>query len=261
MPVARREDAARGGSGELEQQQSRAWGRAIALAFLLLGALAPPARAWDPSSSPPPADFSAFHRRSSSDLYFYPRHAAAPLGLVGFEFFADATYDRSFDSEPFFKTAVDGNLPGSFLSIGRVGVRKGLPGGLDLGVSYGEALGSKVRLLSAEAQYALLKGGVLEPALSLRVTGTRTVGGVYGLDQYGAELLLSKGFTVLTPYVGAGLTHSRGRLGHGTAELTDNSTRAVAYAGLRLNLLLPKIVFEVEKGEAVQGAVRVGFGL
>lgn len=246
----------------MEQQQNRAWGRAIAFAFLLLSPLAAPARAWDPSSSPPPADFTAFHRRFSSDLYFYPRHGAAPLGLIGFEFFADATYDSSFDSQPFFKAAVDGNLPGGFLSIGRVGVRKGLPGGLDLGLSYGEALGSKVRLLSAEAQYALLKGGVLEPALSLRVTGTRTVGsGAYGLDQYGAELLLSKGFTVLTPYVGAGLTYSRGRLDHGTAELTESSTRAVAYAGLRLNLLLPKIVFEVEKGETVQGAVRVGFGL
>jgi hypothetical protein len=252
------------------EQRIQAWGRgpvAVAL-FLLttLAALAPaPARAWDPASPAPPADFTAFHRRFSSDLYPYPRHGAAPLGLVGFEFFADATYDSSFDSEPFFKTAVDGNLPGGVLSIGRVGVRKGLPGGLDLGVSYGEALGSRVRLVSAEVQYALLHGGLLEPALSIRVTGTRTVGsGAYGLDQYGAEILLSKGFTVLTPYVGAGLTHSRGRLGnlgHGTADLTDNATRAVAYAGLRLNLLVPKIVVEVEKGEAVQGAVRIGFGL
>jgi len=245
----------------MEQQRNRAWGRAVVFAFLFLSTLAP-AHAWDPSSSPPPADFTAFHRRFSSDLYPYPRHGAAPLGLVGFEFFADATYDSSFDSEPFFKTAVDGNLPGGALSIGRVGVRKGLPGGFDLGVSYGEALGSKVRLVSAEAQYALLHGGLLEPALSLRVTGTRTVGsGPYDLHQFGAELLLSKGFTVLTPYVGAGLTYSRGRLDRSTTDLTDNATRAVAYAGLRLNLLVPKIVVEIEKGEAVQGAVRIGFGL
>ena len=35
-----------------------------------------------------------------------------------------------------------------------------------------------------------------------RLTGTQTSGSeVYDLDQYGAELLLSKGFTVVTPYV------------------------------------------------------------
>jgi len=95
-------------------------------------------------------------------------------------------------------------------------------------------------------------------------TGTRTVGsgsGAYDLHQFGAEILLSKGFAVLTPYIGAGFTSSRGRIGRGLAERTDTTTRAVAYAGLRLNLLLPKIVVEVEKGEAVQGAVRIGFGL
>jgi hypothetical protein len=232
------------------------------LALGMLGPAAGPARAWDPTAPAPPEDFSAFNRRFSSDLYFYPRHGAAPLGLLGFEVYADATYDKSFDSEPFFKTVVDGNLPGGILSVGRVGVRKGLPGGLDLGVSYGEALGSQVKLVSAEAEYALIKGGVLEPALGLRVTGTRTVSsGAYDLRQYGAELLLSKGFTILTPYIGAGLTYSRGTLGHGDLVLNDNATRAVAYAGLRLNLLLPKIVVEIEKGEVVQGAVRIGFGL
>jgi hypothetical protein len=250
----------------MEQQSSRGRGLFILCTFTLalgmLGTLAEPARAWDPTAPAPPEDFSAFNRRFSSDLYPYPRHAAAPLGLLGFEVYADATYDKSFDSEPFFKTVVNGNLPGGILSVGRVGVRKGLPGGLDLGVSYGEALGSQVKLVSAEVEYALIKGGVLEPALGLRVTGTRTVSsGAYDLSQYGAEVLLSKGFTILTPYIGAGLTYSRGSLGHGDLALNDHATRAVAYAGLRLNLLLPKIVVEIEKGEVVQGAVRIGFGL
>ncbi len=248
----------------MQQPSSRGRVLFILWTFLLAwGALTSgPARAWDPTAPAPPEDFSAFNRRFSSDLYFYPRHGAAPLGLLGFEVYADATYDKSFDSEPFFKTVVDGNLPSGVLSVGRVGIRKGLPGGLDLGVSYGEALGSQVKLVSAEAEYALIKGGVLEPALGLRVTGTRTVSsGAYDLRQYGAELLLSKGFTIFTPYIGAGLTYSRGTLGHGDLALNDNATRAVAYAGLRLNLLLPKIVVEIEKGEVVQGAVRVGFGL
>ncbi len=228
------------------------------LAFLA----AAPLRAWEVSGDATPGDFAAFHRRFSSDAYFYPRHAAAPLGLVGFEVYADATYDGKFDDEPFVTTAVDGDFTGGFLSVARVGARKGLPGGVDIGLSYGQALGGDVKLLSAEISYALIKGGLLSPALSIRVTGTRSSGSdVYDLDQYGAELLLSKGFTVLTPYIGAGVVRSKG-----TLDLTlgssfeDTETRGVLYGGVTLNLLLPKITVEIEKAEDVQGAVRVGFG-
>ena len=57
----------------------------------------------------------------------------------------------SFDSQSFNDTAVKGSYTGGFLSIARVGVRKGLPGGVDLGVSYGKALGGDVNFVSAEA--------------------------------------------------------------------------------------------------------------
>lgn len=237
--------------------------RRLRLELLLLALLAAvPAQAWEVSGGATPDDFRSFHRRFSSDAYFYPRHGASPLGLVGFAIYADATYDRDFDGEPFVATAIDGDFTGGFLSVARVGARKGLPGGIDLGLSYGRTLGGDVKLVSAELQYALIKGGLLSPALGVRVTGTRTTGsGAYDLDQYGAELLLSKGFTVLTPYIGAGVVRSKGTLESslGTS-LEDTTTRGVIYGGLTLNLLLPKITFEVEKADVVQGAVRVGFG-
>jgi opacity protein-like surface antigen len=216
-----------------------------------------PAAAWDVRDNPPPDDFRAFHERFSSAAYAYPRHGAAPLGITGFEIYADATYDDGFDDEPFAETVLDDDLTGGFLSVGRVGGRKGLPWGIDLGLSYGQALGGDIELISGEVQVALLRGGVVQPALSVRLTGTQTQGSSrYELDQYGAELLLSKGFTVVTPYIGAGVVYSKGRLG----DLEEDSTDAVIYAGATLNLLL-KITLELEKGEVVQGAVRVGFGL
>jgi hypothetical protein len=233
--------------------------------FLVLLALlaAVPARAWEVSPDATQEEFQALHRRFSSDAYFYPRHGAAPLGLIGFEVYADATYDEGFDDEPFNDTAIDGDLTGGFLSIARVGARKGLPGGIDLGVSYGRALGGDVKLVSAELQYALIKGGLLSPALSLRLTGTRSVSSeAYDLDQYGAELYLSKGFTVLTPYVGAGVYRSKGTLDRGDLlpSFEETETRGVIYGGVTLNLLLPKITVEIEKGEVMQGALRVGIG-
>jgi hypothetical protein len=233
----------------------------LLLLLSLLAAL-PAAASWEVNGNATSADFHAFSERFSSDAYFYPRHDASPLGIVGFEAYADATYDKSFDDQSFNKTAVNGSYAGGFLSIGRVGVRKGLPGGFDIGASYGEALGGDIKLLSAELQYAISNGGLVSPALSVRVTGTRTINAkAYALDQYGAELLLSKGFVVVTPYVGAGIVTSKGTLDSPLGDSrSDTNTRAVLYAGVTLNLLIPKIHFEVEKGETVQAAVRVGIG-
>ena len=248
---------------ERSQSPRRVRPERLLLLLVLACLAAAPARAsWSVSPRATRGDFEAFHRRFSSDAYFYPRHSAAPLGLVGFEMYADATYEDKFDAQSFNTTAVDGSYTTGFLSVARVGARKGLPGGVDLGLSYGKALDGDVKLISAELQYAIFHGGLLSPALSVRVTGTRTVSAAaYELNQYGADLLLSKGFTVLTPYVGAGFVRSQGKLGRGALpSFEDTETHAVAFAGIRLNLLLPKLNFEVEKGEAVQAAVRVGFG-
>jgi hypothetical protein len=235
--------------------------RSLLLVLLLLCGLAAPAAAWEVRRDATPADFAAFHDTFSGAAYLYPRHRAAPLGLVGFEVYVDATYDDAFDEEPFFAGAVDGTLPGGVLSVARVGVRKGLPGGIDLGVAYGEALGGDLRLLSGEVQVALLEGGVVSPALGLRLTGTQTESGKsYDLDQYGAEVLVSKTLAVLTPFAGAGVVYSRGRLDGTSGRLSESDTQPVFYAGLTLNLLLPKITAEVEHADRTQVAVRVGFG-
>ena len=230
--------------------------------LLALAAAVPAAASWEVNGNATPADFDGFHSRFSSDAYFYPRHSAAPLGLLGFEVYADTTYDSAFDSQSFNDTAVKGSYTGGFLSVARVGARKGLPGGFDIGASYAKALGGDVNLISGEVQYAIFHGGVLAPALSVRVTGTRTIDAkAYRLDQYGAELLLSKGFPVVTPYVGAGFVRSKGTLDSTLRSLTETSTRPVLFAGVTLSLLVPKIHIEVERGEALQASVRIGIGL
>ena len=54
----------------------------------------------------------------------------------------------------------------------------------------------------------------------------------YDLNQYGADVLLSKGFTMLTPYIGVGFISSRGRLDRGLlGTFDDTDTHAVAFAG------------------------------
>lgn len=243
-----------------------------ALGLLAALAAAPAASAWSVAPSASRADFEAFHSRFASSVYAYPRHGAAPLGLIGFDVWAELAADEGFADEPFFDGAIDGDLTGDLLLFGRVGARKGLPGGIDLGLSYGQALEGDLELVTAELGWAIIDGGLISPTLGLRLTGTRSVqSDAYELDQYGAELILSKGFAVLTPYVGGGVVYSEGRLDRladGNSEggleipatFETDDTRFVAYAGLTLNLVLPKITVEVERGEAVTGAVRVAFG-
>jgi len=234
----------------------------------LLASLPGAARAWEVRSTAPAGAFEVFHQRFSTAAYAYPRHGASPLGVIGWEVYADATYDRDFDGQPFVPLVIDGDFTGGALSVGRVGARKGLPGGFDLGLSYGQALGGDVKLVSAELQWAWVHGGALEPAVSLRLSGTRTLDPqAYSLEQLGAEILVSKGFAVLTPYLGAGVVRSRGRLERDAGappslggDLEETDTQPIVFAGATLNLLVPKITVELEKGEAVQASVRVGFG-
>jgi opacity protein-like surface antigen len=233
------------------------------LAAFLFTALALPAAAWDVAQDATAENFHAFHRRFSSDAYHYPGHGASPLGLIGFDVYAQVSGDQGFDDDAEARNVINGSLTGGGLYIGRVGVRKGLPGGIDLGVAYEQALGGDVKLASVDVQWAFLHGGVLSPAVAVRLTGTETLQAQgYDLRQYGAELLVSKGFTILTPYAGAGIVRSRGKHnGVHTGTQEDTVTQGVAYAGITLNLLLPKISVEVEKADAVQASVRVGFGL
>src|SRR4028119_1470443 len=109
--------------------------RAVLLTLMLLATAALPATA-QLRTDALEADFREFHRSFAISAYHYPRHGAAPLGLVGFDIYADVAVAPAFDDR-----ALEDDLPGDFMSVVRVGGRKGLPGGIDLGVAYGRALG------------------------------------------------------------------------------------------------------------------------
>jgi hypothetical protein len=233
---------------------------ALALAVVVPSlAVGVPALAWEPDPAAPAAALEAFHRHFSAAAYPYPRHSAKPLGVIGFDIWADAAVAPDFEDE--VRPALTDGVPGGLLTIYRVGGRKGLPWGIDLGASYGRVLDSDLELLNAEVSWAILEGGAVTPALGLRFTGGRGSGDGYDLDQYGAEVLVSKGFTVLTPYAGAGWSWSESTFARPGGDLAFDSSRAFLYGGVILNLLIPKISIEVEQGETLQGAVRVAFGL
>lgn len=234
----------------------RVWGWVLVGVFL---AAAPAAWAWEPDPTASSSELEAFHTHFSAAAYPYARHSAKPLGVVGFDVWAEAAVAPDFEDE--VRGALTDDLPGGLLTIYRVGARKGLPWGIDVGASYGKALDSSLELLNAEVSWAILDGGAVSPALGVRVTGGRGSGDAYDLEQYGAEVLLSKGFAVLTPYAGAGVSWSESTFDRPLGKLTFDSTRGFVYGGVILNLWVPKISFEVEQAETLQGAVRLAIGL
>lgn len=230
--------------------------------LIVSGVFAASARAWRIDPNAPVTDLEQFHDHFSLSLYDYPRAPASPLGIAGFDFYVEATYGPHFDQQAYRHTVLDGSLPGGFLSVARVGVRKGLPGNFNVGASYGRVIGLKMNILSADLGWALNDGGLVTPTLAFRLTASKTQGNSnYQLDQYGAELVLSKGFTVLTPYVGAGLVRSDGTFHRLGGDFKVNTTKPVLFAGVTLHLLIPRLTVEVERGESLQAAVRLGFGL
>ena len=236
---------------------------ATALALLALGSAAPPAAAWEVRDDAPAAAFGEFHRRFAFSAYHFPRREAAPLGLTGFEIYVDLAADRDFDEQGFYPQVVDGGLPGGTLGVARVGVRKGLPGNVDLGLAYGQAIDGDLELLSADVLWAFVDGGAVTPALALRLTATRSLGGSpYELEQYGGELMISKGFPVLTLYGGVGWYSADGTLDRSDGgRLGADADGEVYYAGVIVNLvILPKLTFEAEQGEAFQVAAKIGIG-
>lgn len=131
----------------------------------------------------------------------------APLGLTGFDIGVEATAIDIEDKAFYWQAAFEGDAP-SHLVIPRVRVRKGLPFGIDIGAMYTEVPNSNVKLYGGEISKAILDGTAATPALGVRATYTK-LSGVDDLDfqTVGVDASISKGFLIVTPYVGAGAVY------------------------------------------------------
>ncbi len=231
---------------------------ALAAAALLAGG---PLAAWEIDATAPRAELEAFHRAFAAAVYPYPGHGAAPLGIAGWRLSAGLALAPDFEDEAGAAAVVRGNLTGGYLTTARAGLSKGLPGGFDVGLAYARVLEGDVDLLSGELQWNFVEGGAVSPALAVRATATRSSGSrAYDLDLYGLEVLVSKGFAVLSVYGGAGLVRSEGRFSPAAGPaLSVHESGEILYAGLVL-LSLPKIHLELQSGEQITGTVSVSVG-
>ena len=151
------------------------------------------------------SEFEDLSRQIGLAISYTPLAPAAPLGLLGFDVGAEFTVARIDSNETYWKNAIQGASPPSVLIFPKLHTQKGLPLGFDVGVMFAKAPGTNVGLVGGELKWAILKGTLATPAVAIRGSYTKLTG-VDDLDikVTGADISISKGFAMVTPYAGIG---------------------------------------------------------
>jgi hypothetical protein len=150
-------------------------------------------------------DFRLLSEDVGAALSYHPQTPTEPLGVTGFDVGLALTMSKVANKDALSR-AVSGSVP-SYIPVPTLRANKGLPLGFDVGLMFSKIPGSDISLWGGEARWAFIKGGIAAPAVGIRGTYTKLTG-VDQLDMTtkGLDLSASKGFAMLTPYVGVGRT-------------------------------------------------------
>jgi len=193
-----------------------------------------------------------------SALSYKPVSPAEPLGLTGFDVGLEVTATE-LQHRDAWERASSSDAP-STLMVPKLHVIKGLPLGFDVGAFYSAVPDRDISLWGAEVRYAILEGGTVSPAVSVRGTYTK-LNGVDDLnfDTKGLELSVSKGFAMLTPYAGIGRVWVDSR--PDSLLLSSESFQQTKYyVGANLNLAVLNLALEYDHtGDANTYGVKLGW--
>lgn len=185
--------------------------------------------------------------------------AVAPAeaqGVTGFDLGLEFTSTRLQHADVWKKAGADI----SQLPLAKVHVRKGLPFNFDVGASLTTVPSTDIKLWGAEVQYAILPGGVAQPAVSLRGAYTRLSGiSQLDLNTKSIELSVSKGFLMLTPYVGVGQVWSDVTPNVSTLQKESTSAGKV-FGGVNINFGFANVALEMDRtGKNESYSAKFGF--
>ena len=169
---------------------------------------------------------------------------ASSLGTLGFDVGLEVTSTK-LEHESAFSAAGAGSV--SDLLVPKVHVHKGLPGGWDIGAFIGGSSDVSASLFGADVRYAILDDGIASPAVAVRLSGTRATGlGDLKVSTGAVDVVASKKFTALTPYVGGGVVRTWSSASStGLQDVRDNQGRY--FGGLAITLLTVNVAFEAER--------------
>ncbi|GAB3537918.1 hypothetical protein GCM10027343_02310 [Noviherbaspirillum agri] len=205
------------------------------------------------------SEFRLLSEDLGSALSYKPLTPAESTGVLGFDLGVEVTATELAHPEVFDR-AVSGSAP-STLYVPKLHLHKGLPLGLDVGVSYAQVPGSNIELLGAEVRYAILEGGIATPALGLRASYT-SLRGVDQLDlnTTGIDLAISKGFAFITPYAGVGAVRVSSKPNDVPGLSKTSFTQNKVFVGANINFALLNVAVEADRtGDATTVGAKLGW--
>lgn len=192
-------------------------------------------------------EFHSLSEDLGAALSYKSLNPANALGITGFDLGLAVT-GTSLDKAAILSKASGGSSVPSTLPVPTLRLAKGLPLNIDVGAFYLAVPGSNIKLYGAEARWAFIEGGVATPAVSVHGTYSKVTGvDQLDLNSKSVDVSLSKGFTILTPYVGIGEVWTSATPVNVPKLVRENISQTNYFAGLNINFGLPNIAVEVDQ--------------
>lgn len=188
---------------------------------------------------------------------YKPVTPAAPLGTLGFDIGIALTGTSLAHPRAYQKAT---GTADDTVYLSKIHVHKGLPFGFDVGAAYSELNGAGVSFVGAEARYALVRGGVMTPAVALRLSYSALRGTDHlDLATRGVDLSVSKGFAMVSPYAGIGTVWTTSKPRHALHLHSERFTLNKYFVGATFNLLLMNLSLEADRtGETSSYSAKFG---
>jgi len=204
------------------------------------------------------ADFRAVTQDITAVAGYKALGPAEATGITGIGIGAYGAYSPTQNKQA-WQNLTGSNVTG--VGMAGIAVHKGLPFGLDVGATYAAVPGTSARLYGVELRYAILEGGVAEPALAVRAAYT----GSTGIDDFkfsstSVDASISKGFAIVTPYAGAGWVRGKADPNASTGLKEETVNKAKFFAGMRVSFVIFELTPEYERvGDNNSYNLRLGF--
>lgn len=202
-------------------------------------------------------------------IYATPVEPATSRGLLAFDIGVAVTAVPVDTGASYWQHAVrDDFTVSNYVGIPRLVASKGFSV-VTVSASYAKVQDSDISVLGGAVDVPLIRGGIAVPSLTVRGAYS-LLQGVENFDaaSMGVEVHLAKGFGPITPYVAVGRMRADTNAERLVAlpappplRLAHQSDFNRYTAGVRISLMIPKIVVEATQAEERSYAAKISFGL
>ncbi|ADE12361.1 hypothetical protein [Sideroxydans lithotrophicus] len=205
-------------------------------------------------------EFRTLSEDLGAALSYKPITPAAPLGTTGFDMGIEVTQTDMSRSSQLWSKITNGGSTISKLYIPKLHIAKGLPFGIDIAAFYSKIPSTNISLYGGELRYAILDGGLAQPAVAIRGSFTKLSGvNQLSLDTKGLDVSISKGFAMFTPYAGLGQVWVNSTP-NVAGLVAESFTQGKVFLGANLNLGFSNLAAEFDKTGGVQSvSMKLGF--